>query len=126
MRLAKLGVLLVALTLIGCVGGSIPQGYDVSHEVRLVQVSRYLDALRESYVTARSTGIITRDQFIQAVKIDTDVTNAWNAYIELVRAEKDTPGKLRETVDLIYTFEVILLRWGLGVPVEKPILLGGN
>ncbi len=126
MRLKNLGVLLVALMLTACVGGSIPEGYDVSHEVRLVQVSRYLDSLREVYVTARSTGVITRDQFIQAIKIDTDVTNAWNAYIELIRAEKDTPEKLRQIIEVVETLANILIRWGLNVPGEKPILLGGN
>ncbi len=126
MRLKSLGILLVALMLTSCVAGSIPEGYDVSHEVRLVQVSRYLDALRESYLTARSTGVISREQFIQAVKIDTDITNAWNAYLELRKAEKDTPEKMVQIRSLINEFETILLRWGLGIPTEKPVLLGGN
>ncbi len=126
MRLKSLGILLVALMLTSCVAGSIPEGYDVSHEVRLVQVSRYLDALRESYLTARSTGVISREQFIEAVKIDTDITNAWNAYLELRKAEKDTPEKMVEIRNLINEFETILLRWGLGIPTEKPVLLGGN
>jgi len=114
---------LVALALLAgaCAGTrSIPEGYDVSSEVRLVQISAYLDSLRSTYVTARQQQVITRAQFITAVKADTKLTRAWNKYVELVRVEQDSPEWFWHVVGLVEEFERSMIEMGLELAGEKP------
>ena len=127
MRL-KWCVPLVALALIvgACATKAIPEGYDVGHEVRLVEISGYLDSLRASYESAWQNRVITMDQYIMAFKADTQLTRVWNEYVELVRTEKDTPEKFRQIVVLIDTFELTILEVGLELAGNKPASIGGR
>jgi len=106
---------------------SIPPGYEtLRDEVTILQISGYIQSMREGYIKAKVDGAITTEQFVTAVKADESLAVAWNGLVDAKLAGEDTAALWNGVIARIALLEEILRQWlPAATFADKPQILGG-
>jgi hypothetical protein len=124
--LALLVAAVVSVGLGSCATTTLPPGYEsLRTEASLAEGSKYILALRDTYIQARQQGKLTPAQFTQAVKADESLKAVWNQYVEAVRVRKDSAALWSQVIRATGTLENLLMVWLPGYsPTGRPAVLG--
>lgn len=119
-------LLCMVLGLSACASKSLPVGYEpLRTEVNLVEASKYIQGLRDAYVSARQQGVLKPDQFLLAVKADQSLTAVWARYLDAVKNQQDSVALWSSVIQSLTTLENLVTVW---VPsystAKKPVMLG--
>lgn len=120
-------VALAVVLLTACAAKELPTGYEsLRTEASMVEVSKYIEGLRQQYVVARQQGIIKPEQFVLAVKADQSLTAVWNQFVEARRVNTDTAALWAQVIQASTTLENLLIAWipNYTPSAPKPGMLG--